>query len=115
MHEMGIAMQIVKIASDAIPQNARNTPVCRVNLRVGKLTAVVPASLRFCFEMAAKDTPLSGAELNIEEVPIKGKCPECGDEWTIIDPVFTCRTCSNGSIDIVSGQELEVTSIELAE
>ena len=74
MHEMGIAEQIVKIASAAVPEKGQNRPVERVNIRVGKLTAVVPESLNFCFDIIAKETPLSGAALVIEEVPARGRC-----------------------------------------
>ena len=77
MHEMGIALQILKIATDAIPAEAKSIPVKKVNIQVGKLTAVVPESLRFCFDVAIKDTPLNGAELSIEELPIRGRCPKC--------------------------------------
>jgi hydrogenase nickel incorporation protein HypA/HybF len=115
MHEMGIAMQIVKIATDAIPDGGANTPVKRVDIRVGKLTAIVPESLRFCFEIIVKDTPLSGAELNIEEVPIWARCIKCDYEWKISHPVFKCSQCDNGAIDIISGQELEVASIEIVD
>ena len=34
MHEMGIAMQIVEIATSAIPKEAEGTPVEVVNLKV---------------------------------------------------------------------------------
>jgi len=70
MHEMGIAMQIVEIAGSAIPADVKNPSVAKVNIRVGKLTAVVPSSLTFCFNIATQDTPLAGAELSIEEVPV---------------------------------------------
>jgi len=115
MHEMGIAMQILEIATASIPDDMKNARVERVNLKVGKLAAVVPESLRFCFEIAAKDTPLSGAVLHIDEIPVVAVCRECHKEWTIKEPVFRCKECESGSIDIVSGRELDIESIEIAE
>lgn len=115
MHEMGIAMQIVEIATSSIPDDMENVRVERVNLRVGKLAGVVPESLRFCFEIVNRDTPLSGAELRIEEIPVVARCRECNFEWTINRPVFTCKKCKSGSIDIISGRELDITSIEVAD
>jgi len=70
MHEMGIALQIIEIATASIPPDAGDVRVEKVNLKIGKLAAVVADSLRFCFEIAVKDTPLDGAELNIEELPV---------------------------------------------
>lgn len=115
MHEMGIALQIIEIASSSIPPDCQGVQVEKVNLKIGKLAAVVPESLRFCFEIAARDSLLAGAELNIEEIPVTAKCRDCHHEWTIHEPVFTCRSCQGGNIEILSGRELNIESIEIAE
>ena len=115
MHEMGIAMQIIEIAAASIPEHMENVRVERVNLKIGKLAAVVPESLRFCFAIAAKDTPLSHADLHIEEIPVVAVCRTCQTEWTINEPAFTCKTCDSGSIDIISGRELDIESIEITD
>jgi len=113
MHEMGIAAQIVEISVSSIPDTYKNVRVESINLKIGKLTAIVPDSLRFCFEVVAKDTPLSGAILNIEEVPIVARCLSCGFEWSINEPVFLCGKCQSGEIDMISGRELDIVSIEI--
>jgi hydrogenase nickel incorporation protein HypA/HybF len=113
MHEMGIAMQIVEIATASIPTDIKNVRVAKVNLKVGKLTAVVPESLRFCFKIVSQDTALHDAELNIEEVPIAIKCSDCSNEWTISEPAFTCPKCNSGSVKVISGRELDINSIEI--
>jgi hydrogenase nickel incorporation protein HypA/HybF len=115
MHEMGIAMQIIEIATASIPADIKGARVQRVNLKVGKLAAIIPESLRFCFEIASKDTPLSGAELAIEEIPVLARCNNCRFQWTINEPVFLCRKCKSGSIQVIAGRELDIESIELAE
>ena len=115
MHEMGIAIQIVEIATASIPADMQNSRVARVNLKVGKLAAVVPESLQFCFQVATKDTPLEEAVLSIEELPVVARCNDCDKEWTISNPAFTCPDCKSGSLEILSGRELDIESIELAE
>ena len=115
MHEMGIAMQIIEIASASIPQDVADVRVERVNLKIGKLAAVVPESLRFCFEIASKETLLAGADLHIDEIPVVARCKDCQEEWVINEPVFTCVSCNSGQIDILSGRELNIESIEIAE
>ena len=113
MHEMGIAMEIVRIAGDSIPGNMMGAKVQRVNLQVGKLSAIVADSLRFCFDLIVKDTPLEGAELVIEELPVVVRCRSCQSQWTVSEPVFTCRQCQGGNIEILSGRELDIRSIEI--
>ena len=115
MHEMGIALQIVEIATASIPPDLGEVRIARVNLKVGKLAAIVPESLRFCFSVAIKDTPLDGAELKIEELPVLARCNDCDAKWTISEPVFKCEACNSGSLEILSGRELDIESIEIAE
>ena len=87
MHEMGIAMEIVDIAKASIPQDMQGARVQRVNLQVGKLSAIVPDSLRFCFDLVVKETPLEGAELAIEEVPVVARCKDCQTRWTVTEAI----------------------------
>jgi len=115
MHEMGIALQIVDIATASIPPDAGPVKVARINLKIGRLAAVVADSLRFCFDVAVKDTPLEGAELAIEELPVVARCNVCQTQWTIESPAFKCENCDSGSLEILSGRELDIDSIEIAE
>lgn len=115
MHEMGIALQIVEIATASLPQDLKDIRVEKINLKIGKLAAVVPSSLRFCFEVVTKDTLFSGSELNIEAVAVVVQCRQCGSRWTVEGPDFSCKTCQNGAVDIFSGRELEITSLEVTE
>ena len=115
MHEMGIALEIIDIVKSSIPPDTPNARVVKVHLQVGRLSAIVPESLRFCFEIAARDTPLAGAELNIEEIPVVALCKDCQHRWTITGPAFSCENCESGSIELLSGRELDIRSIEIAE
>ena len=115
MHEMGIALQIIEIAAASIPEDVKGVKVERVNLKIGKLSAIVPDSLIFCYDVASRDTPLAGSRLHIEEIPVVARCRDCQTEWTISGPAFTCPGCSSGAIEIVSGRELDIESIEIAD
>ncbi|OGP57398.1 MAG: hydrogenase maturation nickel metallochaperone HypA [Deltaproteobacteria bacterium RBG_13_49_15] len=115
MHEMGIALQIVQIAAASIPVEMKGAKVLGVKIKVGKLAAVVPDSLRFCFEIVTQETPLSEARLEIEEIPVVARCKHCHSSWEIKEPAFACPSCGSGSIEILSGRELDIDSIEIEE
>jgi hydrogenase nickel incorporation protein HypA/HybF len=115
MHEMGIALRIAEIARSAIPADRSDAQVEAVSLKVGRLIAVVPESLRFCFEVITEDTPLAGARLEIEDVPVIGRCRSCDARSRIDEPPFICAACGDGRLELVSGRELLVQSIELAD
>ena len=115
MHEMGIALQIADIAKASIPEDMNAPRVERIRLKVGKLSAVIVDNLKFCFEVAAKETVLEGAELVVEEIPVTARCRKCHVQWTIMEPVFVCRDCSSGDLEILSGRELDIESIDVLE
>lgn len=115
MHEMGIAEELVKIALDAIPNDIETPRVEILNLRIGKLAAVVEHSLTFCIEIITKDTPLENVKLLIEKVPVKIHCLTCHKEWETDTPMFKCPDCKDGEVKMISGREIEITSLELAE
>jgi hydrogenase nickel incorporation protein HypA/HybF len=63
VHELSITRNVVAIVSE----RAEGQRVTRVRLEIGRLSAVVPDSIRFCFDICAQGTPLEGAELEIIE------------------------------------------------
>ncbi|WP_022667956.1 hydrogenase maturation nickel metallochaperone HypA [Desulfospira joergensenii] len=115
MHEMGIAQQLVQIALDAIPDDIEDPRIEALNLRIGKLASVVEHSLTFCFEIITKDTPLENARLVIEAVPVRIKCKTCDHQWEADTPMFRCPKCEDGEIEMISGREIDITSMELAD
>ena len=115
MHEMGIAEQLVKIALDAIPEDIEDPRVEILNLRIGKLAAVVEHSLSFCLEIVTKDTPLENVRLVIEQVPVVIQCHSCNKEWEADTPMFKCPDCTDAEVTLISGREIEISSMELSD
>ncbi len=115
MHEMGIAQKIVEIALESIPENEENPRIEKMNLRIGKFASVVEDSLRFCFGIIVKDTPLEDTKLEIESVPVLVHCNKCNFEWEVDDPIFKCPECKGTDLEMLSGREIDIESIELAD
>lgn len=113
MHEMGIAQQLIQIALDSIPAELENPKVKTVNLKIGKLAAVVEHSLSFCFEIISKDTPLEGCALEIDFIPVMVHCKSCDHGWEVTGPVFKCPFCEDGEVEMITGREIEIISLEL--
>jgi hydrogenase nickel incorporation protein HypA/HybF len=108
MHEFAIASGVIDIA--AAHCNSRR--VTTVNLRIGALRQVVPATLATAFDVAARGTPCEGARLVQELVPTVLGCPACSHEWTPHEPDFRCFACQDPAV-VIAGRELEVESIEV--
>ena len=111
MHELSIAEAVVDIGV----RHADGRPVKAVELRVGHLRQVVPSALEFAFELVAQGTALEGAELKMETVPATGLCRTCGEQTSLPDFPLCCRHCGGFDVEVTSGEELLVDSLELHE
>ncbi len=111
MHEMSIAQSIFDIVTDEI-RKYDVTKVIAVNLKVGAMSAVVPVSLSFCWQVLTDNTPLEGSILNIEEVPLRARCRECGHEFEVEEYRFVCDKCDSSLVETISGRELAIQDIE---
>ena len=109
MHEVSICTAIAKIAHEA----AAGRPVERVRVDVGYLRQVVPDTLRHSWEMVVFGTPLDGVELEVREVPAVIECRQCASRTELEDPVFRCGACGSTETNVVSGNELFVTSLDV--
>lgn len=110
MHELSITQSVV----DAVSEHAAGAQVCSVRLRVGKLSGIVPDAVRFCFELVTDGTALAGAELVIDEPVGAGHCRGCGCDIALTDLILLC-SCGSADVEVTSGRELSVQSIELTE
>ena len=111
MHELGIAVNIIKIVECELATRGIEAPVERVTVRIGKLHAIIPASLSFHFGVICRDSSrLKSAVLEVEEVPVVVRCDECKTEVAIDVPIFACARCGK-PVRVVSGEEMIVSSI----
>jgi hydrogenase nickel incorporation protein HypA/HybF len=112
MHELSLSGAIV----NTVVKHAEGRLVSVVSLRVGALRQVVPDTLEFYFEFVSKGTVCEGARLQQELIPARLRCANCEREWTIDMPIFMCPGCgSAGRVEVASGEEFEVESIEVEE
>jgi hydrogenase nickel incorporation protein HypA/HybF len=108
---MSIAQSILEIVLEEGKRHCLEK-VNTIRLQIGAMAAVVPDSLTFCFELLSKDTIASGTKLEIETIPVIAKCNECNIHFEVEDYVFLCPECNQPALDLVSGRELSVQSIE---
>lgn len=112
MHEMSIAQSLLDIVKEEMHKhNAKKLK--SVRLDIGQLSAIVPESLSFCFEVMTSGTEFEGAELIMEIIPLRGTCRDCNAEFEIKDYAFQCPFCSSPNIDTIAGQELSIVEMEV--
>ena len=114
MHELSIAQSICEIALESLQQHPGHV-VSKIGLKIGALSDVMPDALDFGFEVSKKEYGLADAQLIIEAVPARGKCRSCGAEFDAAGFRFICPKCDSIGVDLLSGQEMEISHLELTE
>jgi hydrogenase nickel incorporation protein HypA/HybF len=110
MHELSIAESVVRTVVAA----SAGRRVRTVTLQVGVLSGVVPAALRFAWDVATSGTELAGARLDVHELPVRVACRPCGRQADLPEPLpVRCPACGGREVDVVGGQELEIVSAEV--
>ncbi|MBZ0154931.1 MAG: hydrogenase maturation nickel metallochaperone HypA [Alphaproteobacteria bacterium] len=112
MHELSITTSMLDIVKEHMTRHGAEK-LRSLKIKVGEMAAVEPQSLLFCFEACTKDTPLEGAVLDIEVIPLTGRCRECGTEMRIDGYSAQCPKCRSVSVEHLSGHELAIVSMEV--
>lgn len=109
MHELSITRNVVAI----VTEQAAGRRVTRVRLEIGRLTAILPEAIRFCFDVCAQGTPVEGAILEIDEIPGRGCCAECGRQMELAVPLGRCPACGAAALRLVAGEEMRIKEMEV--
>ena len=111
MHELSVASAVLNTAL----KHGGDRQVTVVNVRVGRMRQVVPASLEFYFEIVARDTACEGARLQLVEIEPRLRCHDCERAWSPSIPAFRCPDCGSAAVEVSAGEELEIDYIEVKE
>ncbi|MGD0755311.1 MAG: hydrogenase maturation nickel metallochaperone HypA [Bacteroidales bacterium] len=111
MHEIGIAEDLSLIVLDTAKKE-NLSKVTKVNISFGQLVQIVPDIFEFVFRETVRNSVAQDAEIDIEIIPVKVKCKNCGNDFQVTDYLFACNVCYSTDIKIIQGKELFITSIE---
>ncbi len=111
MHEASIAIEIIKAAESAVADRP-GFRASRIVLRAGPLSGVDPASLRFAFEILAKEAPVvSGAELEIRDAQVSTSCRACGS-GPFEGFRESCPSCRSPFLTVQGADDLVLETLE---
>ncbi len=114
MHELSIAVELLEpVLAIAAEHGAER--VTALTVRAGALQQIVPESLQLAFRGAAEGTCAEGAELTIEHVAVTARCRRCEQEFEVEDYLFACPGCGVADVGMITGDELTLISVELAD
>ena len=108
MHELSITQTVVTTVTGRLG----DAQVRRIRLEIGRLSGVVPDSVRFCFDMVAAGTTCEGAALEIDEPPGRARCRTC-DLAFETDEVLPLCVCGSADVEVQGGQQLRIREVEV--
>ncbi len=112
MHEMSLAEGVLQIMEEyAIAEKFRR--VRRVVLEIGKLSAVEPVAMRFCFDAVMQGSIAEGAALDIVETEGRGWCAQCACHVPLKALYDACPHCGNFPLGLTEGDAMRVIELEV--
>ena len=115
MHELTIVANIFDIVKEELGKREL-VELRKIHLKIGEFSGVVPDTLKFAFDVAKVGTIFDKAVLDLDIIPFLARCKDCRKEFSMEeDFLFMCPFCSSQNVDVVSGKELFVDSIEIEE
>ncbi len=112
MHELAVTRNVLDIALRHAPPGQR---ICKITLVVGQLSSMVDNSVQFYWDIISEDTAAVGAELIFRRIPARLRCQGCGEIFALNASDFSCPACGNAAVQVISGEEFYVESIEVEE
>jgi hydrogenase nickel incorporation protein HypA/HybF len=124
MHEYSLAQGLLGSLLDYLREHPVPGRVKKVHVQKGELVILSEWALKEAFSILSEGTELSGAELVIENVPVRVRCPSCGYEgdarylteegWHMAIPILSCPHCGL-PVEIISGKELAIVGLSIEE
>ena len=114
MHELSIAESIIDIVRQYVPEDEL-TLVRTVRVEIGAQAGISPEALEFGYRALVSESALRASALGIEDVPYRLRCQACDVVFVSEDGLVVCPACSNLRCTVLSGTEMRVVDIQLAD
>jgi hydrogenase nickel incorporation protein HypA/HybF len=115
MHELSIILSILdEVGEESVTRGLHDVEA--VHLKLGVFSGVDRDALLFAWELAREGTALEHARLEIQTIPLLIHCAACDrDQAPPSNYQLVCPLCDSPAENIVTGRELEVVALEVAE
>jgi hydrogenase nickel incorporation protein HypA/HybF len=112
MHELSVTENILSIALNHAKLNQAKK-VTDVYLVIGKLASIVDDSVQFYWDFLTENTLCSGSNLHFKRIDASFTCKSCQNTFSLEDRLSPCPHCGSLQIEILSGEEFYLDSIEI--
>lgn len=114
MHELSVMEKILQVVLERGRDN-KVKKILAIHLKIGKLSDLEEKWMQRYFDYLSRDTLAEGSRLVIETVPVRVRCQECEQEFSLQleeDDQKFCPRCKSQAFSLVSGRGYSIESIE---
>jgi hydrogenase nickel incorporation protein HypA/HybF len=112
MHELAVCQALLEQV-EAIARERFAQRVDTVCVSIGPLSGVEPRLLEQAFPVASAGSIADGARLELTCLPVRVSCRQCMHVTDALPSRLICGNCGDWHTDLVSGDELILSRIEL--
>ena len=113
MHELGICDALRKMVMRIAAQEGADK-VTSITVEVGTLSGVVPRFLSDCWQAVIDGTEFDAVDMIVETVEGEAQCIECGERFVADLERLRCPNCGGNKLTPVSGTDLTLKEILVA-
>jgi hydrogenase nickel incorporation protein HypA/HybF len=111
VHELSFAIALVEAACEKL-ETLGAVEVEALHVRLGPLAGIVKEALSFSFDIATAGTPIEGARIQYEDVPVAVACARCGERELPGMQSFRCPECGSPA-PVIRGHERDLVALEV--
>lgn len=113
MHELSLACGLLGEAEEVMTREGA-AKVLSITVSIGEMSGVDRESFESAFQIASETvSTMPGVRLIVELEPVRVKCSACGVVAPVKLPVVLCSACGAGEIEVVSGRDFLIKSMEV--
>ena len=112
MHELSICQALIEQV-EAVAREQEAVQVVQIRVGIGPLSGVEPHLLEQAFQLARAGSIAASASLQIDHLPVRVSCRQCGRETEAEVANLACGNCGDWHTQLVSGDELLLSQVEL--
>lgn len=112
MHERPLVKALLRQVEDVAAAHP-GSHVQSIRVRIGEFSGVKPELLVSAYRDLVTDTPLCGAALDLEQVPLEAVCDQCGHRFRIKRSNFQCDICGSLRLSLFGGEEMLLDSVTM--
>lgn len=114
MHEISLVRNIFSMLKKQYSELEMNT-IKKIHLQAGLLSGVEPLLIQNAFEAvtSTENPEFKNCVLVVEIISVMVNCSVCGLDSEIKNYKFICSHCQSPCNNIIKGNELNITAIEV--